>query len=205
MKPFYPLPQEIPLLLEEVQRALVRPLRQQPRGIIKQVLQNGNRKDIYLLVDAGNWDNNVCESTPFDQPGTILWCRETFSGFKQIGGRYVREKLHFKATEPELPGARWLLPVTMPIYVSRLWLEVLELKVCRLMDLTHEEMYETGVRIADSYSRGMATDEGSVEAFNCGDGIRRVFYEIYDERFGKREISNPWIWYAAVKKVDSPV
>ena len=136
MKPFYPLPQEIPPLLEGTQTAIVRPLRQQPDFEVARILQSEKRKDIYLLV-SDDCESNVCESTPFDQAGTILWCREEFSGMKQIGGRYVREKLHFKATEPDLPSfVRWLQPVMMPLYVSRLWIEVEEIKVCHLSSIT---------------------------------------------------------------------
>lgn len=209
MKSFYPTPSELPLLLDGRQNALVRPMNPRPgedAHIVKIVDRPGQYVDIR---DSEFFDGKKEVLTrwncPFGAPETELWCKE----------RWWYDWKSFDEGETELCyaheqaygeiGVEWKPSITMPKSACRLWLKVLEVKVCKLMDLTNEEMYETGVRISDCYQRGISPgNEGSVEAFNLGDGIRRMFYEIFDEKFGKRKVTNPWIWYCSVSRIEKP-
>lgn len=227
-KPFYPLKQEIAPLLEGRMTAIVRPLKHQPHehhwSMLPESVNYKQRMSVLncvggpvvqfsdsydfvnrLGIRQQNWEDNVSERSPFGGGGSVLMCKETWQWDDNMDD--VTEKIFFHkqnwANYPMNSGQHWLSPVTMPKSACRLWLEVLEVKVCKLMDLTNEEMYETGVRIDDSYRLGISTGcEGSVEGFNLGEGIRRVFYEIFDEKFGKRKVTNPWIWYCTIKKHD---
>lgn len=199
MKSFYPQNSEIPLLLDGRQSAIVRPLSPQP--------DENARLPQCGTIEA--WEDTGFYS-PFGPAGTKLWCKERWCyrwhNGVQMNPSDMYEPIYRESEEGEWRELNWQdfiwkSAIRMPKSACRLWLEVLEVKVCKLMDLTNEEMYETGVRIDDSYRLGISTGcEGSVEGFNLGEGIRRVFYEIFDEKFGKRKVTNPWIWYAKVRK-----
>ena len=109
---------------------------------------------------------------PYGRPGDRLWVRETFAIESNRWAddpyspphkdgrptqRYEDDKWdqpHYKATdaEPELwyddrdsPGCRWKPSIHMPRWASRILLEITDVRVERLQDITPEQVTAEGV------------------------------------------------------------
>jgi len=146
----------------------------------------------------GIWREAKC---PLGVPGDRLCCKETWAvvpypapGDKCrifAGGVGITYKADWQGN----PSAyRFISPVTMPAWVSRITLEVVGVRVCRLAEITEEDARATGVTgdcpigHIPSYQKGPLTYHFSQE---------------WESRYGKRYPweSNPWIWVAKVKRV----
>lgn len=121
---------------------------------------------------------------PYGIPGNTLWVRETFSDDWHDRG----EPVHYRA-DGDLPiemfdaGVRWRSPIHMPRSASRITLEITDIRVQRLHEITEED----------------AKAEGVSEVFKYGmpDGrARDCFRALWDSINGKRVPweGNPFVW-----------
>jgi hypothetical protein len=198
-QPFYPTKSELPLLLDGRMTALCRPVKVRTHhhhwsSLPKEVNYKQSSTvlnciggpvikfaDHYDFVDRfgirrQNCEDNVSEQSPFGGFGDILWCKESFV----LRHKYNRYYYHADHLEPYTdPYAHdgWKSPILMPKSACRLWLEVLEVKVCKL---------------------SQAIDSRDVTENN---NWENVFLDKYGlDVF----VGDPWIWYATVRKIDKP-
>jgi hypothetical protein len=75
---------------------------------------------------------------PYGQPGDLLWVRESFSIY--------RDAFLFKADEPHIfKGIKYKPSIHMPKEYARIWLQVTEVRVQRLQDITDEDAIAEGI------------------------------------------------------------
>ena len=103
------------------------------------------------VIQAGNhkWWSASCDDSysyridcPYGQVGDRLWVRETFwnNGFKGTIGT------HYKATcNLEKPPWKWRPSIHMPRWASRITLEITEVRVERLNQMTEADVTKEGV------------------------------------------------------------
>lgn len=141
-------------------------------------------------IEAGSI--HVCPvSCPYGVPGDRLWVRETWlyvgpgSG-SEIDGPIEQarrcnqkpENVWYRADgERDL---RWRPSIFMPRWASRLTLEVTEIRVQRLQDITDEDVIAEGVVVPESSGNSLR------DWFACG------WDELNEERAPWS--SNPWVW-----------
>ncbi len=118
---------------------------------------------------------------PYGRAGDKLWVKEHYD-----------EKLkdYYRAQLKKLPAAvfyadkymkKWKSPIFMPRWASRITLEVTDIKVQRLQDITDEDARKEG----------------------CED--RRVYSILWNELNLKRGYGwnrNPWVWVISFKRED---
>ena len=114
-------------------------------------------------------------------PGDRLWVREAF---RQAPGS---ESFHYRADPDEVSGGPWRASIHMPRWASRLTLEITEVRVQRLQEISDED--------AKAEGRGITWGGG---CFN------RSFAGAWDEINGKRApwASNPWVFALTFRRAE---
>jgi hypothetical protein len=149
---------------------------------------------------------------PYGQPGDRLWVRETWGAvWPGEFPRPLREcKIEYRADLPpgctDRPGGwpaeerddaecpKWRPSLHMPRWASRILLEVTEVRVERLQDISEDDARAEGVTaLAEP-----ATTRGAFR------GHRDGFAALWEAINGKRApwASNPWVWVVSFRRIE---
>lgn len=145
-------------------------------------------REIYL--GGGVWGSLKC---PYGKPGDRLWVKETWRTVKTD----EVETLYFKADEEYHEGAGWKSPRFMPRWASRINLEITDVRVERVQDISASDVLAEGVE--DHYP-------GSQDSIGEGDWkscLVMQYEELWDSINGKKYPwkSNPWVWVVSFKVI----
>ncbi|WP_273767355.1 hypothetical protein [Aeromonas hydrophila] len=147
--------------------------------------------------------------SPFGQPGDRLWVRETFgSKIRSVGGTH-HEYYAYRASEPgavkcydcngnELP-IRWTPSIHMPRKAARILLEINDVRVERLNDISERDALAEGVQPEPcDHARQSCADIGC-----CGDTARGEFGFLWQSIYGQESWeANPWVWVVEFKPIN---
>lgn len=160
-------------------------------------------KDLYVSDESPSpFAANMDHYCPYGAPGDRLWVRETWFPDPPIDGSWdgdiqwngcgrpiggvpeaYRSPAHciYAATRPGVELA-WRPSIHMPRWASRITLEVTDVRVERLQDLSDD----------DAIAEGVPPDHGP------------GFADLWDDLNGKRApwSSNPWVWCVSFLRVD---
>ncbi len=149
---------------------------------------------------------------PYGWKRDRLWVRETW---RTHGGReyeYQKDRnaviyaADSFAPERRPNGERWRPSIFMPRWASRYTLEIEDVRVERLHDITEEEAMLEGVRpfleTYDKFSPDQKIDGDRVDE----KPYRTAFVCLWDEINGDRALfsSNPWVWVIAFRRIVDP-
>lgn len=136
-----------------------------------------------------------------DDTGDHLWVRETWavSGHYKDGPRYEYRAFpadgeHFRSV------GRWKPSIHMPRSACRLILEIIDVRVERLSDISHEDAIAEGCRgynwVASSpYFSGPHTDDGELP--------QEEFQTLWESINGVGSwAANPWVWVVSFRRVE---
>lgn len=142
-----------------------------------------------------NWhpdDPNAVQACPYGRPGDRLWVRETWAEIPDDGGTVI-----YRADDPdnawkEEGGVRWRPPIFMPRAVSRITLEITDVRIEWLQAITDADIEREGIRVL------------TVPAETAESVARRqraAFALAWDEIHFARAPweSNPQVWVIAFK------
>jgi len=137
--------------------------------------------------------------------GDILWVRETFCEvpyeYNHIpikGGHITTPKYAYKADSKRDYTGIWKPSIHMPKAAARIWLEVTDVRVERLQEITEEAARAEGIT---------RVEDGKWESeFRLGwfDGPIKAFRALWDSLNAKRGYpweSNPWVWVIDFRRV----
>lgn len=157
---------------------------------------------------------------PYGVPGTRLWVREpcwmwgdwrkdgkTPTGldkywFEPIGKKVVFEKPAALGIKGQGPGWFWRNPRFMPRWASRHTIEITEIRVERLQEITDADAINEGFPLPEGMPAKIITKEidgnvrremGTIHDFKAVDGFRRLWEAINGKR-GYAWDANPWLW-----------
>lgn len=154
-------------------------------------------------VRAGrNWhldDPDAVKACPYGQPGDRLWVRETFAlwreGFDRRGHVIYRADMKDKAGEdfsrPDLIGlSKWYPSIHMPRLACRTVLEITEIRVQRLQEISEEDAIAEGCQLTISFHESRTYT------------AREQFLTLWESINGAGSwAANPWVWCVSFKKV----
>jgi hypothetical protein len=91
-------------------------------------------------------ENGVIINCPYGKPGDRLWVRETWAE--------KHEGFAYKASAPEAcwENAKWKPSIHMPRIASRITLEITNIRIERLQDITEEDAIREGVEMLPGYN-----------------------------------------------------
>ena len=151
-------------------------------------------------------NDQLLDLCPYGKPGDRLWVREACRVFSCTSGENAWYSLDYAAgggsgvVPGEMPGEwfpkishnrdgslRWQPSIHMPRWASRLTLEVTEVRVERLQDISENDAFAEGVSLLDSeietYYSGF---KWLWQSINCPDS--------WD--------ANLWVWVVSFKRID---
>lgn len=171
---------ERPILFSgEMVRAILDGRKTQTRRVIKPQGEPYTIEDVDVL------------KCPYGIPGDRLWVRETFADLRGMG---FGHKWAYRADTPEGSesdririgyGVRWKPSIHMPRWASRITLEITDIRVERVQDITYIDAKAEGVEYEKGY-----TDP------------REAFATLWNSINAKRDYGwamNPWVWIIEFK------
>lgn len=156
-------------------------------------------------AETGN--RGSIRSCRFGVPGERLWVREAFGIFDAAGNEravgyradgedgegYWREVLESRYFQDDYFPAdeKWRPSIHMPRWASRITLEITDVRVERLQEITEEDAQKEG---CDGWVLEMGDD--------FGDSVV-PFMHLWDSINGKKYpwASNPWVWVVSFKRI----
>lgn len=128
---------------------------------------------------------------PYGKAGDLLWVRESCQRIKMDSGEY---RIIFK-TDPIIWGGKWKPSMHMPKDASRIWLQVEEIRVERLQDISEEDAMAEGVEpLINTYSS--ISNYKDIKIPNYRTGFMKIWIKINSEESWH---SNPWVWVVKYK------
>lgn len=122
---------------------------------------------------------------PYGEPGDRLWVREAWVPPHHTINPGVMTPQCYRATNPAPEMLRWKPSIHMPRWASRITLEVTDVRVQRLHDISHEDAEQEGVKC----------DMSAL-------GFRDHYAALWDRINGRGSwAANPWVWAVSFELV----
>lgn len=149
---------------------------------------------------------------PYGKKGDILWVRETFeivpvqtapvNAFKSE----IEMKVNYKADQAEAFN-KWKPSIFMPKEACRIFLEITDISIERLQDISHEDAIGEGIEKYgpfDEYKGSLHPNGGKMRYRAYGSPIR-AFQDLWTTINGSDSWNkNPWVWVIKFKRINKP-
>jgi len=172
---------------------------------------------VYAYVDQATGDSYEAEDVCPYQPGDILWVRETWAsycdecesnqgeGYKDATCAYGDcNRYAYKADDDGCPGGKWRPSIHMPKEAARIWLEVTDVRVERLQEITVEDVIHEGLEVDNEISNPDPSTHESIKNWNLA-WAQHLFRDLWDSINAKRGYGwdmNPWVWVISFRRVE---
>jgi hypothetical protein len=137
------------------------------------------------------------------QPGDVIWVRETWAIQKYFNGLMENSFPLFRTNYDAPVDWNWMPSIFMKKIHARIWLQVIDIKVERLQDITEEEAIAEGVKHAHDFKQPNVKIENfpdGSKAYHNTISFRRGFLLLWNEINGDRAWNlNPWVWVISFK------
>ena len=146
----------------------------------------------YVELESGALVGLPC---PYGQPGDRLWVREAWRTVAEADSLPPRNlnaahRIWYEADAPHQPGfGKYRPPMFMPRLASRVTLEITNVRVERVKNISQSDVFAEGIKNAD-----MRPEESAQQAFS------RLWDSINAARGYGWEV-NPWVWVIEFRRV----
>lgn len=151
---------------------------------------------------------------PYGQPGDHLWVRETW-GVHQLDGISGKEypNILYKADDStrlvisdevwkyNKEKFQWRPSIHMPCWASRITLEIVDVRVERVQDISDSDIMDEGTKNCEYALPPYCTHCGGHEHLCNRDRFRELWNSINAKR-GYPWASNPWVWVVEFRRVE---
>jgi len=184
----------------EMVRAILDGRKTQTRRVIKPT-----QKTEWLLCNdwadsfIKNPDNFLVMACPYGQSGDHLWVRETFAVQPELWAEgHGLQPIHYPATTPKEQIEDYVFKpsIYMPRWASRITLEIVNMQVERIQEITWRECIAEGIS-SFTVARGALSDPPT--------DPRWKFIELWNSINAKRGYGwdvNTWVWVIEFKKLE---
>jgi len=135
---------------------------------------------------------------PFGQIGDRIWVRETFASiFKDEG------PVCYRATDSSMHSGAWTPSIHMPRWASRITLEITNIRVERVQDISEQDA------IADGFKALPGCKWHTFEEADAGMPMHDhtacdAFEAFWCNQYGEESwSSNDWVWVIEFKRIDN--
>lgn len=203
----------IPMLFStDMVRAILDGRKTQTRRVVKpQPANNGKPIKIWAgwpaLAPCGVKNNVV--TCPYGKVGDVIWVRETWSHLIKWSLMRGEEKGYaYKATDEDvesLDGGKWKPSIHMPKAAARIWLQITNIRVERLRDISTEDVEKEGVMFHFSDARNEKRYRDYDWEYNGDNYVttanaQQSYFSLWNEINGRdSHKANPWVWVVSFK------
>jgi hypothetical protein len=164
-------------------------------------------------------DEEVRAECPYGKRGDHLWVRETWRVF---GGREYEYQQHkpsveYRADETGFEQKEWRPSIFMPRWASRITLEITNVRVERLQNISFDDCLAEGIPIGEKWisieamdrhyppNQDGLTDEQMLDQ-SWTAYVKAIYEELWDKINGKKHPweSNPRVWVIEFKPKTQP-
>jgi hypothetical protein len=145
------------------------------------------------------WAKGLEDQCKYGQVGSVLWVRETFCIYHDpdgTSGYYYKEQ----ANEVEKRRVKWKPSIFMPREACRLFLEITDIRVERLQDISEEDAIAEGVEKLGNILLWTYKDyltNNQVRQYSA----RQSYMSLWDKINGPGSWEkNPFVWKITFKK-----
>lgn len=141
----------------------------------------------------------------YGEPGDLLWVRETgFDArpFKSAPLFKDGPNFYYKADNSFIGDHKWSPSIHMSKDVARIWLQVEEIRVERLKDISEEDAIAEGIENYGPFGeyKGSPNPNGGMMRFRAYERAARAFQDLWEEINGQLSWdANPWVWVVKYK------
>lgn len=159
--------------------------------------QQVHRDSDYTSIIGGKlcWANKPC---PYGQVGDRLYVRETWC--KTIDHDEPTPGYLYKAEEDpdgKHSGYKWKPSIHMPKKAARIWLEITDVRIERIMDISGEDCEKEGTPVPIDLQHYI--DAAGASKAMC---LIMCFQDLWDSINGEgATLKNPWVWVIEFKKI----
>lgn len=181
---------------------MVQAILQGTKTVTRRVCRNQCIANIASVLDNSPFkpwpvEKRTPDKCPYGKPGDILWVRETFAMSVD------RHTFSLKAHGHRLPhGAKWKPSIHMPKSLSMVWLQIQDVRVERLHDITEDDAIAEGVC---EYNDGTFKNYFTQKGLTANDGVECLlakgsFQSLWCSINGIESWNqNPWVWVVSFK------
>lgn len=204
-------------------RAIREKRKTQTRRIVKDLRitgpnpPNASTFDVYNKVDqwvgafGRDGHGNATSLCPYGKPGDRLWVRETWAPFEYDYEGVKPSELprcqivYFADQTRKLSGDRWRPSIFMPRWASRITLEITDVRVERLQDISEEDAKAEGIWYHDGLGVGHSgwryDRESDVYKTAC-----EAYFALWVKINGLESLkANPWVWVVSPRDISAEV
>lgn len=188
---------ERPILFStEMVKAILAGKKTQTRRIVKGTALEWLAPDMFVPEFVADPDNELC---PYGETGDLIWVRESYLKKPNVTEKMLRDGSdtwadYYYLTDTnidELKSWGWKVKpsIHMPKKAARIWLQIEEVRIERLQDITEEDAQAEGVQ-KDYYGFGRGQKPvDRIPTFKHG------FISIWSKINGFDSYqANPWVW-----------
>lgn len=153
--------------------------------------------------EVGQFAKHLAMSCPYGKPGDMLWVREafiyepaTYCYEASVSIPAVPASVVYRADAQDPRGGQWKSPLFMRKEYSRLTLEITDVRVQRLNEISEEDAGEEGFK---GWYQPMHPDLGSTDGRTPVEEFAQKWNVINGA--GSWE-SKPWVWALTFRKID---
>lgn len=200
---------ERPILFStEMVQAIIKSQKSETRRIVKNIPRLSDKIESTgkYLKESVTFRKSFC---PYGKAGDILWVREAWTKVKLDSGAEIYE---YRSLDLEGSGLKYKPSIHMPKAAARIWLEVTDVQVERLHEITTDGVMDEGVRVPVNDGRPVYVLGEKNGAINfvpkdkdpkdwTRDEIFKAFYAELWSRINGIEswYENPWVWVIRFK------
>jgi len=195
---------------------MVRPIldgtKTQTRRVVRTRLENNTRVGP-CAHQAHIASPEALDHCPYGVPGDRLWVREKWAlipkerpaGYFVPGSRYFnRHAWYWADNDKPTWGGNWKPSIHMPKKFCRLWLEVTDVRVQRVQEISEEDAITEGVRVTEAHRMNAQLFAECRPDLPPIAPAQQAFCELWDSINAKRGYprdSNPWVWAISFKRI----
>ena len=188
------------------------------KTMTRRIVKCYTRSETHPIHQTANWhlENKTC---PYGQPGDVLWVREKFARTDgkyepEITYSYFADSFHWSFFpdihsygetscqwhDPDLAKeVAWKPSIHMPKSAARIWLQVKEIRVERLQDISEDNARREGVKFAKS-TMGNCYHDYETGGYNIMTSAYSSFRSLWRKINGRVSWdANPWVWVIEFK------
>ena len=156
----------------------------------------------------------IDEDCPYGETGDRLWVREAWATDAQVNSIAPRELsqgepiLYLADGSGRQTGCAMISPgkgrpsIHMPSWACRILLEITDVRIERLQDITEEQAEAEGVQRPETITDVDVWDGAERELFNAMNQPRARFRRLWGDINGPHSWdANPWVWVVEFKRV----